>query len=132
MTTSTGRSAMLTINGYINSNRYSTNPAGVPDAPDYDFLHDFLAGPSPIDPDSTSTHEQLTRAVTVSKGSRGGFTVHVYENDVELPGSPFSTYGAAHKALGLEAKSRTASRFIDTGKKYRNKYIFRSTPNSPI
>lgn len=130
MTTPAGRAAMLTIVNYINSNRYSTNPAGVSDAPDYSYLYELLAGPSPIDPNSTLTHSELTRAITVAKGSRAGYTVHVYEGDVELVGSPFSTYGAAHKALGLEAKSRTASRFIDTGKKYRGKYIFRSTPIS--
>jgi hypothetical protein len=30
--------------------------------------------------------------------------------------SPFRTYGEAQKAIGLPAKNRTVSRYIDTGK----------------
>lgn len=127
MSTPAGRSALLSITSYINSNRYSTNPNGAPNAPDYTLLYDLLSGPSPIDPNTTLPHDQLTRAVTVAKGSRQGYGVHVYENGVEVEGSPFPNYGLAHKSLGLEAKSRTVSRFIDHPTKlYRGKYSFRS------
>lgn len=46
----------------------------------------------------------------------------------ELKGSPFSTYGNGHEMLGLRRGSRVIGRYIDTGKKYKNKYIFSSIP----
>jgi hypothetical protein len=43
-------------------------------------------------------------------------------------GTPFSTYGAGHEALGLRAGSRaiTFGRYIDTGKMYKGRYTFYS------
>ena len=56
--------------------------------------------------------------------------VHIYDRESErgkeLTGSPFSTYGAGHVALGLKAGSRTIGRYIDTGKLYKNRYTFYS------
>lgn len=60
MSTPGGRAFLLTIAGYMNSNRYTTNPKGVPSAPDYGLLYNLLSGPSPINPNSNLTHEVLT------------------------------------------------------------------------
>lgn len=46
----------------------------------------------------------------------------------ELKGSPFSTYGAGHEALGLKRSSTVIGKYIDTGKLYKDKYIFSSVP----
>ena len=63
--------------------------------------------------------------------------VYIYEcfayapndkNKKILKGSPFSTYGEGHVVLGLRRSSRTIGRYIDTGKKYKDKYLFSSVP----
>ena len=38
------------------------------------------------------------------------------------------SFSAAHKALGLKPSSNTCNRYIDTGRLYKNKYIFTSKP----
>jgi len=45
-----------------------------------------------------------------------------------VKGSPFVSFSAAHKALGLNPSSNTCNRYIDTGRLYKNKYIFSSKP----
>lgn len=45
-----------------------------------------------------------------------------------VEGSPFASYSAAHKSLGLKPSSNTCNRYIDTDRLYKNKYIFRSKP----
>ena len=45
-----------------------------------------------------------------------------------VKGSPFPSFSAAHKALGLKPSSNTCNRYIDTGRLYKNKYIFTSKP----
>jgi len=64
---------------------------------------------------------ELARKLTISKGGRHGFTVHIYDLESggkELAGSPFSSYGAGHLAIGLRAGSRAIGRNIDTGKAF--------------
>jgi hypothetical protein len=45
-----------------------------------------------------------------------------------VKGSPFISYSAAHTAIGLNPSSNTCNRYIDTGKLYKNKYLFTSKP----
>ena len=45
-----------------------------------------------------------------------------------VEGSPFVSYSSAHKALGLNPSSNTCNRYIDTGRLYKNTYIFSSNP----
>jgi alkylated DNA nucleotide flippase Atl1 len=45
-----------------------------------------------------------------------------------MGGSPFSTYGDGHAFIGLNRASRVIGRYIDTGKKYQDKYIISSIP----
>ena len=45
-----------------------------------------------------------------------------------VKGSPFPSFSAAHKALGLKPSSNTCNRYIDTDRLYKNKYIFTSKP----
>ena len=60
---------------------------------------------------------ELVKEFTVSKGGRKGFTVYVYEcgskGYKELKGSPFSSYGAGHVAIGQRPGSRTIGRYIE-------------------
>ena len=39
-----------------------------------------------------------------------------------------NSYSMAHKALGLKASSNTCNRYIDTGRLYKNNFIFSSKP----
>lgn len=52
----------------------------------------------------------------------------MYKDGVQIEGSPYPTYGAAHQALGLRSNSRVVGRYINTGKLYKNLYLFTSTP----
>lgn len=45
-----------------------------------------------------------------------------------IEGSPFVSYSSAPKALGLNPSSNTCNRYIDTGRLYKNMYIFSSNP----
>ena len=45
-----------------------------------------------------------------------------------IEGSPFVSYSSAHKALGLNPSSNTCNRYIDTGRLYKNNFIFSSKP----
>lgn len=128
VTTAAGRSIVYSIGGYMNSNRYTTNPAGIPPLPDFGLLWTLLTGPFPIDPNSTLSHAELTRQLTVAAGSRVGYSVYLYENGNLVSGSPFASYGDVNEYLGLPRKNRVVSRYIDHPTKlYRGKYSFRST-----
>lgn len=52
----------------------------------------------------------------------------MYTNEGLMEGSPFASYSLAHKALGLKSSSNTCNRYIDTGRLYKDKYIFTSKP----
>lgn len=41
-----------------------------------------------------------------------------------VKGSPFASFSLAHKVLGLKSSSNTCNPYIDTGRLYKNKYIF--------
>jgi hypothetical protein len=45
-----------------------------------------------------------------------------------VEGSPFASYSATHKWLGLKTTSNTCNRYIDTNRLYKNKYIISSRP----
>ena len=54
--------------------------------------------------------------------------VYIYTDEGMIEGSPFVSFSAAHKALGLKSSSNTCNRYIDTSRLYKNKYIFSSKP----
>lgn len=105
--------------------------------PNHDQISELLATTPPFDVTTGSSHFDLVKNFTISKGGRKGFIVYIYEVESnceaagvkrELKGSPFSTYGAGHVAIGLKPASRVAGRYIDTGKAYQGRYIFSSIP----
>jgi hypothetical protein len=131
-----GKKIALQISSATNKYRYTTSIANRIELPSEDSISKLLARPAPFDVASGLSHFELARKFTISKGGRNGFTVHIYdrvkssERGKELTGSPFSTYGAGHVALGLRAGSRVIGRYIDTGKAYKGRYIFSSIPIS--
>ena len=130
-----GKKIALQISSGTNKYRYTTSTiANKIELPSEDSISKLLAQPAPFDIASGLSHFELARKFTISKGGRNGFTVHIYDRESkrgkELTGSPFSTYGAGHVALGLRAGSRVIGRYIDTGKAYKGRYIFSSIPIS--
>ena len=105
---------MVAIGGFINKNRYTTNPSPNP-APDMKEFADLFRNPPLYNLVPGMSHTEISQAYARSKGGRGGFKVYVYENGVLVDGSPFPSYNAAKRVLGLKG-NRTIARYIDTGK----------------
>jgi hypothetical protein len=128
-----GKKLALQISSATNKFRYNSTVNNI-ELPSDDSISKLLALPAPFDISRGLTHFELVREFTINKGGRKGFTVHIYDRETEggkeLTGSPFSTYGSGHVALGLRAGSRVIGRYIDTGKAYKSKYIFTSVPLS--
>lgn len=125
-----GKKIALQISSGTNKYRYSTNDLNKTELPGVDSLSKLFAQTPPFDVNSGRSHFELVREFTISKGGRKGFIVYVHSSEgyKELKGSPFSSYGAAHIAIDLKPGSRVIGRYIDTGKLYKDKYIFSSVP----
>lgn len=130
-----GKKIALQICSATNKYRYTTNLKKT-ELPFYESISKLLDKTPPFDISNGCSHSELVRKFTIAKGGRKGFSVYIYEypefNPMseykELKGSPFSTYGAGHQAIGSRRGSRIIGRYIDTNKVYRNKYIFSSIP----
>ena len=134
-----GKKIALQISSGTNKYRYSSNKAHLSkiELPSNESISKLLLQTAPFDVNSGRSHLDLVKELTISKGGRKGFTVYIYVQDSslnirggfkELKGSPFSTYGAGHEAIGVKRSSRVIGRYIDTGKVYKDKYIFSSIP----
>ena len=125
-----GKKIALQISSATNKYRYTTNISNKIELPDYDSISKLLAQTPLFDVASGRSHFDLVREFIISKGGRKGFIVYIYvsgfEGYKELKGSPFSSYGDGHVAIGLKPGSRVIGRYIDTGKAYKDKYIFSS------
>ena len=73
-------------------------------------------------------HMDNVRKLSIASRSVKPVIVYIYENNNMLKGSPFASYSAAHKFLGLKPSSNTCNRYIDTDRLYKDKYIFSSKP----
>ena len=123
-----GRKITLCISNYINKNRYSNNVNRVLETPDSNSIDLLFSTKPPVDISTGLNHEELSKLVTRNLGGRSGFLVYIYKQDQIIKGSPFKSYGEAQKAIGLNSNSRAISRNIDTGKLYKNIYLFTSHP----
>nr|YP_010555503.1 LAGLIDADG endonuclease [Ramaria rubella]UYR22251.1 LAGLIDADG endonuclease [Ramaria rubella] len=115
----------------MNKHGYSTNTTGVAVAPIQSKIDNLFSKIPPFNIKSGLTHSVLSKNITVEKGGRSGFTVHVYKKDgamEEITGSPFKTFGEAHLAIGLKPGSREIGRNIDTVKFFKGLYLFTSLP----
>ena len=127
-----GKKIALQISLTTNKYRYTTgNRTNKLELPSDESIFKLLSSPAPFNLASGLSHSQLVKEFTISKGGRKGFIVHIYDHKLkevkELRDSPFSSYGAGHVAIGLNAGSRVIGRYIDTGKAYKDRYIFSST-----
>lgn len=127
-----GKKIALQISSSTNKNRYSTSDNKIK-LPNIETIKNLFDQTPPFDVNSELSHLNKVKEFTIAKGGRKGFKVYIYEcknnkNKKILKGSPFSTYGDGHEVLGLRRSSRTIGRYIDTGKKYKDKYLFSSVP----
>ena len=130
-----GKKIALQISSATNKFRYTTSLTKT-ELPSDESISKLLAQTPPFDLSSGRSHFELVREFTIAKGGRKGFSVYIYELNeqtpsakyIELKGSPFSTYGDGHEAIGLKRGSRVIGRYIDTEKNYKNKFLFRSIP----
>lgn len=126
-TTISGRQVLFNIAVYINSNRYSTNLKGPIAEPKYNSIYTLIDNKSVFDLSKGLSHEENVRIETIAKGGHKGYLVYAYENGKLISGSPFNSYAKVQELIGLKPSSRIVSRYIDSGKQYRNIYSFFSS-----
>lgn len=125
-----GKKLFLDISDILNK-RYSTNTTG-----DISGIIDEILKRSetifekdpPFDVKSNISHSDNVRKFSIQNRSDNPKVVFIYTTEGMVEGSPFVSYSSAHKALGLNPSSNTCNRYIDTGRLYKNTYIFSSNP----
>jgi len=124
-----GKKLFLDISDIINK-RYSTTTKNADDIVGDIFGRSqaILAQDPPFDIKANIPHIENVRKFSIANRSVNPIIVYIYENNNMIKGSPFASYSAAHKSLGLKPSSNTCNRYIDTGRLYKNKYIFSSKP----
>jgi hypothetical protein len=135
-----GRELVVEISNCINKKRYTTNEVAAK-FPDQKKIDELFKIPAPFAIYvGELSHEEKAKSFAIKKGSRQGFKVYVFEKIepinhsvggnsgtpviIQVEGSPFKSYSAAQKKLKLS--SRIVFRYIDTGKFFKEKYLFRS------
>lgn len=126
-----GKNLFLDISEILNK-RYSTtvsieNVDGIINDISQKF-EDILKKDSPFDIKLDLPHAENVRKFSIANRSENPKIVYIYTNEGIIEGSPFISFSAAHKALGLNPSSNTCNRYIDTNRLYKNKYIFTSKP----
>jgi hypothetical protein len=125
-----GKTLFLDISDILNK-RYSTNTTkNIPQIMDNIFKRSqiiFEKDP-PFDVKSNIRHSDNVRKFSIQNRSDNPKVVYIYTNEGMIKGSPFVSYSSAHKALGLNPSSNTCNRYIDTGRLYKNNFIFSSKP----
>jgi len=125
-----GKRLFLDISDIINK-RYGTTStkdineiiAGV-----FEISQAILAKDPLFDVKANIPHINHVRAFSITNRSEKPNTVYIYKGKNMIKGSPFASYSAAHKSLGLKYSSNTCNRYIDTNRLYKNKYLFFSNP----
>jgi len=125
-----GKTLFLDISDILNK-RYSTNTTkNISEIMDNIFKRSqiiFEKDP-PFDVKSNIPHSDNVRKFSIQNRSDNPKVVYIYTNKGMVKGSPFVSYSSAHKALGLNPSSNTCNRYIDTGRFYKNNFIFSSKP----
>lgn len=127
-----GKKLFLDISNIINK-RYSTTFTGNID----EILRDIFEKSKTIlakDPifDTKIPHADNSRRWGITYRSKNPIKVYIYEDGNMIKGSPFTSYSAAHKSIGLDPSSNTCNRYLDTDATFKNKYIFSSIPLDTI
>jgi hypothetical protein len=121
-----GKALLLKLSNNMNSNRYFSDLSDFVDV--QEIIELFKMNP-PFDIHSGKSHFILAKEYSLLKGSRGGFKIHIYQNGVEIKGSPFASYSQGGKAIGMNSVS-SIKNYIDTGKIFKGGYTFYSSPKN--
>jgi len=125
-----GKTLFLDISDILNK-RYTTNTTkNMSEIIDNIFKRSqtIFEKDSPFDVKSNIPHSDNVRKFSIQNRSDNPKVVYIYTNKGMVKGSPFVSYSSAHKALGLNPSSNTCNRYIDTGRFYKNNFIFSSKP----
>ena len=125
-----GKTLFLDISDILNK-RYNTNTTiNTSEIIDNIFKRSqtIFEKDSPFDVKSNIPHSDNVRKFSIQNRSDNPKVVYIYTNEGMIEGSPFVSYSSAHKALGLNPSSNTCNRYIDTGRLYKNNFIFSSKP----
>jgi hypothetical protein len=76
---------------------------------------------------SKKNHFTLAKEYAIKKGSRNGDKLYIYKEGEEIQGSPFNSYREGGKVIGLTSVSNI-NNYIDTGKVFKEGYMFYSSP----
>lgn len=127
-----GKKLFLDVSNILNK-RYSTGTIKNLNEKLEDIFNRYqtiLLTDSPFNIKDNIPHVDNVRKFLLENKSNLPKTIYIYENGKLIKGSPFNSYGNAHKALGLKSTSNTCNRYIDTNRLYKSKYIFTSYPLS--
>ena len=125
-----GKKLFLDISDILNK-RYSTNTTGNISEIICEILkrsQTIFEKDPPFDVKSNIPHLNNVQKFSIQNRSDNPKVVYIYTTEGMVEGSPFVSYSSAHKALGLNPSSNTCNRYIDTGRLYKNTYIFASNP----
>jgi len=96
-----GKSILLNLHNNMNTKRYFSD---LSDLVDVQKITELFEMTPPFDIHSGKSHFILAKECSLLKGSRYGFNVHIYQNGVEIAGSPFSSYRKGGIAIGRRPK----------------------------
>jgi len=119
-----GKVILNKIFNTMNSNRYFSNNKEFVEFKEIQALLDINP---PFEWQSGKSHFNLAKEFAIKKGSRLGYNIHIYKNDGEIQGSPFSSYREGGKAIGLNSVS-SIKNYINTNKIFKDGYTFYSSP----
>lgn len=125
-----GKKLFLDISDILNK-RYSTGSNGNSDeiiVNIFERSKSILEKDPPFNVKANKPHVENVREYSSKNKSENPKIVYIYTDEGMIEGSPFVSFSAAHKALGLKSSSNTCNRYIDTSRLYKNKYIFSSKP----
>ncbi len=125
-----GKTLFLEISDILNK-RYSTNTTKNISEIVKDLFKrsEIIFNKDPVfDIELNIPHSDNVRKFSLQNKSDIPKKVYIYSNGNLIKGSPFNSYSSAHKALELNPSSNTCNRYIDTGRLYKNKYMFMSKP----
>ena len=84
-----GKAILLKLANNMNSKRYFSNIIDILDIAEIKALFEIEA---PFNIFSKKSHFTLAKEYAIMQGGRRGYTLHIYKDGKEVPGSPFNSY----------------------------------------
>lgn len=120
-----GKVILMKISKGTNKYRYSNYKLKKTVLPTNTEINNLFSLPTIYSSNKELTYKEQSLEYALKNNRRKGYSVYVYKEGKEIDMSPFSSYSSATKTLNID--SNIISRYIDTEKLYKNKYIFSST-----